>query len=55
MFSVHIKTDVIYKDITKHVEKRFDTSNFALNRPLPKGKNKKFIGLTNYELGKKIM
>ena len=27
------------------VEARFDTSNFEIDRPLPKGKNKKVIGL----------
>ena len=35
---VHVKTDNIYKDITKDVEARFDTSDFELDRPLPKGK-----------------
>ena len=27
------------------VEERFDTSNYDVDRPLPKGKNKKIIGL----------
>ena len=40
-FTVHVKTDDIYKDIKEDVEKRFDTSNFELHRPLPKRKNKK--------------
>ena len=31
------------------------TSNHELDRPLPKGKNKKLIGLMKYELGRKIM
>ena len=37
---VHVKTDDIYeeKDIYKDVETRFDTSNFEIDRPLPKGK-----------------
>ena len=39
-FIVHIKTDNIYKDIAEDVETRFDTSNFELDRPLPKIKNK---------------
>ena len=39
-FVVHVKTNDIYKDIAEDVE-RFDTSNFELDRPLPKGKNKK--------------
>ena len=42
-FTDHIKTDDIYKDIAEDVEKRFETSNFELDRPLPKGKNKKLI------------
>ena len=43
-FIVYIKTDDIYKDISKDVETRFDTSNYELDRPLPKGKYK-VIGL----------
>ena len=39
-FIVHIKTDNIYKDIAEDVETRFDTSNFELDRPLHKGRNK---------------
>ena len=30
----------IYVDIVKDVETRFDTSNYELDRPLAKGKNK---------------
>ena len=37
------------------VETRFDTSNFERDRPLPKGKNKKVIGLMKDELGGQIM
>ena len=48
---VYIKTDDIYKDIAEDVESRFDTSNYELDRALPKGKNKKFIGLMKDELG----
>ena len=40
-FIVHVKTDDIYKDIVEGVEKRFETSRFEIDRPLPKGKNKK--------------
>ena len=42
-FIVQIKTDVIYKDIAKDVQTRFDTSNYELNRPLPRGRNQKVI------------
>ena len=36
-----IKTDDIYKDIAEDVETIFDTSNFELDGPLPKGKKSK--------------
>ena len=53
-FIVYIKTNDIYKDIEEDVETRFDTSDYELDRPLPKAKNKKVIGLTKDELGGKI-
>ena len=34
-FMVHVKTDDIYKDIAKDVKKRFWTSNYEIDRPLP--------------------
>ena len=37
---VYIKADDIYKDIAEDVETRFDTSNYELDRPLPKAKRK---------------
>ena len=54
-FILHVKTDVIYKDIEKDVEKKLDTSNYEIDRPLPKGKNGKVIGLMKDELGGQIM
>ena len=54
-FIMHIKTEDFYKDIADYVEKRLDTSNYEVDRPLPKGKNKKVIGLMKDELGGKIM
>ena len=54
-FIMNIKIEDFYKDIAKDVEKRFDTSNYEVNRPLPTGKNKKVIGLMKDELGGKIM
>ena len=54
-FIMSIKTNDFYKDIANHVEKRFDISNYELNRPLPIGKNKKVIGLMKDELGGKII
>ena len=53
-FIMNIKTNDFYKDIANDVENRFDTSNYEVNRPLPKGKNKKIIGLMKDELGGKI-
>ena len=50
-FIVYIKTDDIYKDIAEDVKTRFDISNYGLDRALPKGKNKKVIGLIKDELG----
>ena len=52
-FISHVKTDDIYKGIAEDVETKFDTSDYELDRPLPKGRNKKVIGLMKYELGKK--
>ena len=52
---VHIKTEDFYKDIADDVEKRFDTSNYEINRPLPIAKNKIVIGLMQDESGGKIM
>ena len=54
-FVMYIKTNDFYKDIANDVEKRFGTSNYEVNRPLPIGKNKKVIGLMKYELGGKII
>ena len=34
-----IKTKGFYKDIAQDVQERFDTSNYSIDRPLPKGKN----------------
>ena len=54
-FIVYIKTDDIYKDIAEDVETRFDNSNYELDKPLPKGENKKVIGVIKDESGGKIM
>ena len=37
------------------LKKKFDTSNYECDRPLPKGKYKQVIGLMKDELGGKIM
>ena len=54
-FIVNVKTDDIYKDIAEDIETIFDTSNFEIDRPVSKGKNKKVIGLMKDELGGQTM
>ena len=54
-FIMNIKAEDFYKDIANDVEKRFDTSNYEVDRPLPTGKNKKVIGLMKDELGGRII
>ena len=54
-FIVYIKTDDIYKYSAEEFETKFDFSNYELDRPFPKGKNKKLIGWMKDELGGKIM
>ena len=54
-FIVYIKTNDIYKDVAEDVKTKFDTSDYELERPLPKGKNKKVIRFMKHELGGKIM
>ena len=54
-FVMHIKTNDFYKDISDDVDSRFDTSNYEVKIPLPKGKNKKVIGLMKDELGGEII
>ena len=54
-FIMSIKTEDFYKDIANDVEKKFDTSNYEVNRPLPTGKNKKVVGLMKDELRGKII
>ena len=38
-FIVYIKAEYIYSGIGKDVERRFDTSYYEIERPLPKGKS----------------
>ena len=37
---VHIKTDDIHKDAVEDVERRFETLNFEIDRPLSEGNTK---------------
>ena len=52
---VYIKTGNIYKDILEDIGSRFDASSYELDEPLPKGRNKKVIGLMKDKLGGNIM
>ena len=54
-FIMNIETEDFYKDIANDVEKRFDTSNYDVDRRLSTGKNKKVIGLMKDELGGRII
>ena len=54
-FIIYIKTEDFSEDIADDIEKRFDTSNYEVDRPLPTGNNKKVIGLMKDELGGRIM
>ena len=58
-FIMQMETKDFYEDIADDVEKRFDTSNYevecnSVDRPLPKGKNEKVIGLMKDELGENV-
>ena len=55
-FVYEIETEDFNRDITKDVQKRFDTIGYSKddNRPLPIGENKKVIGLVKDELRAKI-
>ena len=54
-FIMNIKTKDFYKDIANDVEKRFDASNYEVDRTLSTEKNKKVIGLMKDGLGGKII
>ena len=45
----------IYEDVTEDVDTRFDTSNYELDKPLPKRKNKRVIGLMKNQLCGKVI
>ena len=49
-FIINIKAKDFYEDIADDVEKRFDTSNYEVNRPSPTGKYKMVIGLMKDDL-----
>ena len=54
-FVANIKTEDTYKDISEDVEKRFDTSNYEIDKLLHIEKNEKVIELMKDELGWQII
>ena len=54
-FIVYIKTKEFYVDIAYYVEKSFETSNYELENPLPRGKYKKITRLMNCKLDRKTI
>ena len=48
-FIMSAKTDDFYKDTANDVEKKYGTSNYVCERPLPMVKNKKVIVLMKNE------
>ena len=46
--NVSLYTDDINKEIVEDAGNKFYTSNYELDRQLPKGKNKKVVGLMQY-------
>ena len=54
-FIIHIRTQDVYKDTADDIKRRFDTSNYGIEKPLPIGLNKSLTGLMKDELGGKIM
>ena len=53
-YIMNIKTEDFYKDIANDVDKKFDTSNYEVYRPLSTRKNKKVIGLMKDKLGGRV-
>ena len=52
-FIFSLKREVVYEDIAKDIEMEFDTSNYKVERPLPK--EKKVTGLMQGGQGGKVM
>ena len=54
-FIAHAKIEDIWKDVSEDVEKRFDTSNYEADRPLPMGKKLKSYRANEDELRRQII
>ena len=49
-----VTTGDVYKGVTEDGKTKIDTSDFETERPFPKGKNEKIVGLQKDELGGQI-
>ena len=54
-FILHTETEDIGVDIAKDVEAEFETSNYKLDKPVTRGKNKEVTVLIKGKLNGKIM
>ena len=54
-FFLSLKTDDIYKDTAKNVERSLETSKYDLNRSVLKVNNKKVIAAMKDKLGGKVL
>ena len=54
-FIIHIKEKDIYKDISEDFEKRFNTPNYEVDRPLPIWKNQKAVRSMKDKSGEQVM
>ena len=52
-----LQTEDFYKDISKNLKDKFDTSNYPPNHPsgIPSGLNKKVLGMFKDEAGGKVI
>ena len=53
-FMIHFKTEDVYEDIVDDAEKKFDTLNYEVNRPVSTGNNKKSDWINERLIRRKI-
>ena len=44
--TIHVKSKHVYADLAGDFEKRFGTSNYEVEIPIPIGRNQKVVGMT---------
>ena len=54
-FIIHLKIEDVYEGSTTDIKKRFDASNYEVNRPLPIRRNKKSNWINERWIRRKIM